>query len=172
MTAGWCIVSTGLQGIIKRMPKLQLSGLDIAHDIIPKGIPSLRISQHSPGMQTHTPPSSYAVSSFKHSTACILHECSHHLKSRSGNHFKTCHTRNFIPTIAKHAHSFPSRSAIHSAISVRESPSNTIRRKTSSSYLITVTIQIEGRLLYGNENLKLDSLLADTPHIVAILKSP
>ena len=40
------IVSTGLQGIIKRMPKLQLSGLDIAHDIIPKGISSLRISQH------------------------------------------------------------------------------------------------------------------------------
>ena len=31
--------------IIKRMPKLQLSGLDIVHDIIPKGTPSLRISQ-------------------------------------------------------------------------------------------------------------------------------
>ena len=28
------------------MPRLQLSGLDIVHDIIPKGIPSLHISQH------------------------------------------------------------------------------------------------------------------------------
>ena len=34
--------------IIKRMPKLQLSGLDIVHDIIPIGIPSLHIiSQHT-----------------------------------------------------------------------------------------------------------------------------
>ena len=31
--------------IIKRMPKLQLSGLDIVHDIIPIGILSLHLSQ-------------------------------------------------------------------------------------------------------------------------------
>ena len=29
------------------MLKLQLSGLDVVHDIIPKGIPSLHISQHA-----------------------------------------------------------------------------------------------------------------------------
>ena len=32
------------------MLKLQLSGLDVVHDIIPKGIPSLHISQHTPNV--------------------------------------------------------------------------------------------------------------------------
>ena len=58
------------------MPKLQLSGLDIAHDIIPKGIPSLRISQYTPNV----------IDIQSHGCLGIMQINFHHMVLKRGNY--------------------------------------------------------------------------------------